>query len=89
MISYTQDKINRITDKETVDRATKNLSDVENTFTADNLRRGAMLMGGIMNELNIPTLKKRYYFLSRGGYVAWVTGYVVSNIADKYRAAKE
>lgn len=89
MVSYTQDKINRITDKETVDKATKNLADVENTFTADNLRRGSLLMGGIVNELNIPTLKKRYYFLSKGGYVAWITGYVVSNIADKYRNAKE
>lgn len=89
MISFTQDKINKMTDKETIDKATKNLSDVQNTFTADNLRRGSLLMSGIMNELNMPTLKKRYYFLSRGGYVAWITGYVVSNISDKYRAAKE
>lgn len=89
MISYTQDKINRITDKETLDKATKNLADVENTFSADNLRRGSLLMGGIMDQLNIPTLKKRYYFLSKGGSVAWVTGYVVFNISEKYRTATE
>ena len=61
----------------------------ENTFTAENLRRGAMLLAGIMNELNIPTLKKRYYFLSKGSHIAWVTGYVVSNISEKYRTARE
>ncbi|MEJ7739687.1 MAG: hypothetical protein WKF97_19860 [Chitinophagaceae bacterium] len=89
LIYYTQNKVDKITDRETSDKAKKNLIDVQNAFTAENLRRGALLFAGIMNELNIPTLKKRYYFLTKGGHIAWVTGYVVSNISNKYRTATE
>lgn len=89
LVSYTQDKINKITDREIADKAKTSFASVQNTFTADNLRRGALLLHGIMNQLNIPTLKKRYYFLSRGSHIAWVTGYVVTNISEKYKAATE
>jgi hypothetical protein len=89
LVSYTQDRINKITDKEIADKAKANFAAVQNTFTADNLRRGALLLHGIVNQLNIPTLKKRYYFLSRGSHIAWVTGYVVTNISEKYKAATE
>jgi tetratricopeptide (TPR) repeat protein len=88
-INYTTDKVEKITDPELATRAKKNLNDTQNTFTAENLRRGALLFGGIVNELNIPTLKKRYYFLSKGSHIAWVTGYIVSNITERYRTAKE
>ncbi|MEJ7827809.1 MAG: hypothetical protein WKF91_06430 [Segetibacter sp.] len=89
LINYSLEKVNRITDTETAGAAQKNLIATQNTFTAENLRRGAMLLAGIMNELHIPTLKKRYYFLSKGSHIAWVTGYVVSNISEKYKNAKE
>jgi|GEM_PF-5700057 len=46
-------------------------------------------MAGIMNEVNIPTVKKRYYFLSKGSQIAWITGFIVFNISEKYRTAKE
>ncbi|MEJ7675683.1 MAG: hypothetical protein WKF59_23990 [Chitinophagaceae bacterium] len=89
LINYSTEKVNRITDIETASAAQKNLIATQNTFTAENLRRGAMLLAGIMNELQIPTLKKRYYFLSKGSHIAWVTGYIVSNISEKYKNAKE
>ncbi len=57
-ISYATDKVDKITDTELANRARKNLNDTQNTFTAENLRRGALLFGGIVNQLNIPTLKK-------------------------------
>jgi len=88
-INYTTDKVEKITDPELAGRARKNLHDTQNTFTAENLRRGALLFGGIVNQLNIPTIKKRYYFLSKGSHIAWVTGYIVSNITERYRTAKE
>lgn len=89
LINYSSDKVSKITDPETAAKAQKNLTDVQNTFTAENLKRGALLLGGIMNELQTPTLKKRYYFLSKGSHIAWVTGYVVYNISEKYRTASE
>jgi hypothetical protein len=89
LIQFTEEKIERIMDAETQQKARKNFENVQNTFTPDNLRRGAILISGIMNELNVPTLKKRYYFLSKGSHIAWVTGYVVENISEKYRTAKE
>jgi tetratricopeptide (TPR) repeat protein len=89
LVNYTSDKINRITDPEIANKAKNNLASVENTFTAENLRRGSLLFAGIMDELNIPTVKKRYYFLSKGSHIAWITGYVVSNIAEMYKQAKE
>jgi hypothetical protein len=89
LINYSTEKVNRITDIETASAAQKNLIATQNTFTAENLRRGAMLLAGIMNELQIPTLKKRYYFLSKGSHIAWVTGYIVFNISEKYKNAKE
>lgn len=88
-INYTSEKITQISDRETAIKAQKNLSDTENTFTAENLRKGSFLFAGMMNELNIPTIKKKYYFLSRGSHIAWVTGFIVSNISDKYRNAAE
>ena len=88
-INFTNDKISKITDPELAARAQKNLEATQNTFTSENLRRGALLMAGIMNELQTPTLKKRYYFLSKGSHIAWVTGYVVYNIAEKYKNAAE
>lgn len=89
LINYTADKVQKITDKETANAARKNLEATQNTFTAENIRKAALLLGGIMNELNIPTVKKRYYFLRKGSHIAWVTGYVVANISEKYRTAKE
>lgn len=89
LISFTVDKISKIADPELAARAQKNFQDTQNTFTSENLRRGALLMAGIMNELQTPTLKKRYYFLSKGSHIAWVTGYVVYNISEKYRNAAE
>jgi hypothetical protein len=89
LISYATEKVNKITDIETAGTAQKNLIATQNTFTAENLRRGAILLAGIVNELHIPTLKKRYYFLSKGSHIAWVTGYIVSNISEKYKNAKE
>ena len=88
-INFTNDKIGKITDPELAARAQKNLEATQNTFTSENLRRGALLMAGIMNELQTPTLKKRYYFLSKGSHIAWVTGYVVYNISEKYKNAAE
>jgi hypothetical protein len=88
-INYTTDKVDKIADPELARRARKNLQDTQNTFTAENLRRGALLFGGIVNQLNIPTIKKRYYFLSKGSHIAWVTGYIVANITERYRTAKE
>ena len=89
LISYATEKVNKITDIETAGTAQRNLIATQNTFTAENLRRGAILLAGIVNELHIPTLKKRYYFLSKGSHIAWVTGYIVSNISEKYKNAKE
>ena len=89
LISYTSDKITKITDQETASKAQKNLMDTQNTFTPENLRRGALLLAGIVNELQTPTLRKRYYFLSKGSHIAWVTGYVVYNIGEKYKNAAE
>ncbi|MEO6915315.1 MAG: tetratricopeptide repeat protein [Chitinophagaceae bacterium] len=89
LINFTQEKLNSITDKDLMEKAKANFTAVQSTFTADNLRRGAMLLDGIMNQLNIPTLKKRYYFLSRGSHIAWVTGYVVTNISEKYKSSIE
>ncbi|MEO8174792.1 MAG: hypothetical protein ABI581_16970, partial [Sediminibacterium sp.] len=89
LLSYTQDRINRITDKEISEKAKSNFAATQNTFTAENLRRGAVLLNGIVNQLNIPTLKKRYYFLYKGSHIAWVTGYVVTNISDRYKSATE
>lgn len=88
-INYTSEKITQISDRETALKAQKNLNDTENTFTAENLRKGSFLLAAMMNELNIPTIKKKYYFLSRGSHIAWVTGFIVSNISDKYRTAAE
>lgn len=89
LLNYTSDKIGKVTDPETAAKAQKNSVDVQNTFTAENLKRGALLLGGIMNELQTPTIKKRYYFLSKGSHIAWVTGYVVYNITEKYKNASE
>jgi len=89
LINYSADKVNRITDPELALKARANLNATQNTFTAENLRRGALLLAGITTELNIPTIKKRYYFLSKGSHIAWVTGYVVTNITDRYRNATE
>lgn len=89
LISYTQDRIDKIADKDILAKAKTNFTSVQSTFTADNLRRGAMLLSGIMNQLHIPTLKKRYYFLSRGSHIAWVTGFVVTNISEKYKNSAE
>lgn len=88
-INYTSQKITQISDREIAIKAQKNLSETENTFTAENLRKGSFLLAGMMNELNIPTIKKKYYFLSRGSHIAWVTGFIVSNISDKYRNSAE
>ncbi|MEO5996442.1 MAG: hypothetical protein ABIN89_06925 [Chitinophagaceae bacterium] len=87
--SYASDKIEKIPDFETLNKARRNLVETQNTFTAENLRRGAFLLAGIMDEINIPTVKKRYYFLSKGSQIAWITGYIVYNISEKYRSAKE
>ncbi len=89
LIDYATDKVSSITDKETLAKAQKNLMDTQKTFAAENLRRGALLLSGIMNEINIPTIKKRYYFLSKGSHIAWITGYLVNNITAKYAAAQE
>ncbi len=89
VINYANERIEKIPDLETANRARKNLQDTEKTFTAENLRKGSFLMAGIMEEINIPTIKKRYYFLSKGSHIAWITGYIVYNISEKYRAAKE
>ncbi len=89
LVSFTSDRISKITDPETVNKAEKNMHDTQNTFTAENLKRGALLLGGIMNELQTPTIKKRYYFLSKGSHIAWVTGYVVYNITERYKTATE
>lgn len=89
LIDYSTDKVSSITDREILAKAQKNLMDTQNTFTAENLRRGSMLLAGIMNEINIPTIKKRYYFLSKGSHIAWITGYLVNNIAVKYAGASE
>ena len=89
LINYASEKIERIPDIEILNKARRNLVETQNTFTAENLRRGAFLLAGIMDEVNIPTLKKRYYFLSKGSQIAWITGYIVYNISEKYRSAKE
>jgi hypothetical protein len=89
LINYSTEKVSRITDIEIASAAQKNLIATQNTFTAENLRRGAILLAGIMDELHIPTLRKRYYFLVKGSHIAWVTGYIVSNISEKYKNAKE
>jgi len=78
-----------IADVEISNKAKRNLEETQRTFTAENLRKGAFLLAGIMNEVNIPTVKKRYYFLSKGSQIAWITGYIVFNISEKYRTAKE
>ncbi len=89
LINYTNEKIDRIADIELSNKAKRNLAETQSTFTAENLRKGAFLLAGIMNEVNIPTIKKRYYFLSKGSQIAWITGYIVFNISEKYRTAKE
>jgi len=89
LINYTNEKIDRIADIEISNKAKKNLEETQRTFTAENLRKGAFLLAGIMNEVNIPTIKKRYYFLSKGSQIAWITGYIVYNISEKYRTARE
>lgn len=89
LIDYSMDKVNRITDIEMANKARLNLRNTENTFTADNLKRGALLLAGIMNELQTPSLKKHYYFLSKGSQIAWVNGYVVTNITERYKNAGE
>ena len=89
VINYANERIEKIPDLETANRAHNNFQDTQKTFTAENLRKGSFLMAGIMNEINIPTVKKRYYFLSKGSHIAWITGYIVFNISEKYRAAKE
>jgi hypothetical protein len=88
-VNFTTDRIGKVTDPETVSIAQKNLQLTQSTFTAENLKRGALLLGGIMNELQTPTIKKRYYFLSKGSHIAWVTGYVVFNITERYKTATE
>jgi len=89
MINYANEKIEKIPDIEISNKARKNLEETQKTFTAENIRKGAFLMAGIMNEVNIPTVKKRYYFLSKGSQIAWITGFIVFNISEKYRTAKE
>ncbi len=89
LINYTNEKIDKIADIELSNKAKKNLEETQKTFTAENLRKGSFLLAGIMNEVNIPTIKKRYYFLSKGSHIAWITGFIVFNISEKYRTAKE
>ena len=89
LVSFTNERIAKIAEPETAAKAQTNLQNTQSTFTAENLKRGALLLSGIMDQLQTPTIKKRYYFLSKGSHIAWVTGYVVYNITEKYRTATE
>lgn len=64
-------------------------TDVKSTrqFSNTQLIAGAVILKGIMEEMNRSQPKKNYYFL-RNGVTGWISGYIANQIADGYRAER-
>ena len=56
-------------------------------FNTSQLIAGAVILKGIMAEMNHTMPKKNYYFL-RNGVTGWITGYIVNQIAETYMGTK-
>jgi hypothetical protein len=87
--SYVQSRLDAITDPAKQTKASATVENVRHVFTPENLRKGAILLEAIAASLRTPTVSKHFYFINNGAEVAYITGYIVDNIARRYKATNE
>jgi tetratricopeptide (TPR) repeat protein len=80
--------LTRINDEAFLKEAKKQIGNSKSTFTQDNIIAGAMLLQGIVNEMDSTGAKKKFVFV-RFGSVGWISGYIVKRIDAGYAKIAE
>src|SRR5579859_5051908 len=76
--------LTKITDEAVMQAANTDIAGTRQ-FNTTQLIAGAVILKGIMAEMNRVAPKKNFYFL-RNGVTGWITGYIVNQIAEGYSA---
>jgi hypothetical protein len=80
--------LSRISDEDVFNSANKQIARTKSTFNQDNIIAGALILKGIVDQLESTGPQKRYAF-ARYGYVGWISGYIVNKIDEDFNKVND
>jgi tetratricopeptide (TPR) repeat protein len=75
--------IKSITGTQEMKAVKKNLSNVSNTFDQRALTAGAIVLDGLVQEINTINPGKKFIF-PKYAYVGWISGYIIKKVGGQY-----
>lgn len=81
--------LSRINNTEMLQEAKKQIARTQTTFNKDNIIAGALIIKGILSEMERLGSKEKSYAFARFGYVGWISGYIVTKIDNDFNTVKD